>query len=104
MGNTKVADLIYTAQLSGAMYNMGGFAVQQPIDAWKVGFSMRNVNYGTSDQYAQFFAGANYTLAKNATAFLTTRSLGLAKGLGDAFEFGMKYPFKSVQSSFLQIF
>lgn len=94
MGNTKVAGLIFTAQtLAGAMYNIGGFAVQQTIDAWKLGFTMQNVNYGGSDQYSQFGVGANYTLAKNATVFLEAKSLGVANGYNDAIEFGMKYTF-----------
>jgi hypothetical protein len=94
MGNTKVAGLIFTAQTTaGAFYNIGGFAVQQTIDAWKLGFSMQNVNYGGSDQYSQYSAGANYTIAKNATVFLEGRALGLANGAYDALEFGMKYSF-----------
>jgi hypothetical protein len=94
MGNTKVSGLIYTAQLTtGAMYNMGGFAVQQTIDAWKVGFTMQNVNYGGSAQYSQFGAGVNYTLAKNATVFLEAKTLGITNALGDAVELGMKYSF-----------
>jgi hypothetical protein len=94
MGNTKVAGLIYTSQLkTGAMYNMGGLSVQQTIDAWKVGFAMQNVNYGGSDQYTQYAAGVNYTLAKNATVFLEAKTLGIASALGDTFEFGMKYSF-----------
>ena len=94
MGNTKVAGMLFQAQLlSGAMYNLGGFAVQQTIDAWKLGFTMQNVNYGGSDQYSQFGVGANYTLAKNATVFLEAKSLGVSNGYNDAIEFGMKYTF-----------
>jgi len=94
MGNTKVAGLMFTAQtLTGAMYNMGGFSVQQTIDAWKVGFAMQQVNYGGTDQYTQYAVGTNYTLAKDATIFLEAKSLGVSSGYNDAMEFGMKYTF-----------
>ena len=94
MGNTKVAGLMFTAQtLTGVMYNMGGFSVQQTIDALKVGFAMQQVNYGGTNQYTQYAAGTNYTLAKDAVIFLEAKSLGLSSGYNDAMEFGMKYTF-----------
>ena len=94
MGNTKVAGMIFQAQtLAGAFYNLGGVAVQQTIDAWKLGFTMQNVNYGGSDQYSQYGVGANYTLKKDATIFLEAKTLGVANGYNDAIEFGMKYTF-----------
>jgi hypothetical protein len=94
MGNTKVAGLMFTAQtLTGVMYNMGGFSVQQTIDALKVGFAMQQVNYGGTNQYTQYAVGTNYTLAKDATIFLEAKSLGVSNGYNDAMEFGMKYTF-----------
>ena len=94
MGNTKVAGLIYTAQTTaGAMYNWGGFSVEQTIDAWKLGFTMQNANYGGSAQYSQYSAGANYTFVKNARVYVEARTLGVANSYGDAFEVGMKYTF-----------
>ena len=94
MGNTKVAGLIFTAQtLAGAFYNLGGFAVEQKIDAWKLGFTMQNVNYGGSDQYSQFAAGVNYTLAPNTFIFLEAKTLGVSNGYNDCMEFGMRTTF-----------
>jgi hypothetical protein len=94
MGNTKVAGLIFTAQtLAGAFYNMGGFAVEQTIDAWKVGFTMQNVNYGGSNQYSQYAAGVNYTVAPKTFVFFEGKTLGVANGYNDAFEFGMRTTF-----------
>jgi len=94
MGNTKVAGLIYTAQTTkGEMYNWGGFSVEQTIDAWKLGFTMQNANYGGSAQYSQYSAGANYTFVKNARVFVEARTLGVANSYGDAYEVGMKYTF-----------
>jgi len=94
MGNTKVAGLIYTAQtIKGEMYNWGGFSVEQTIDAWKLGFTMQNANYGANTQYSQYSAGANYTFVKNARIFVEARTLGVANSLGDAYEVGMKYTF-----------
>ena len=94
MGNTKVAGLYSQTQtLAGAIYNYGGFSVEQKIDAWKVGFTMQNVNYGGAAQYSQYSAGANYTFVKNARVFLETKSLGVANGYGNALEIGMKYTF-----------
>jgi predicted porin len=94
MGDTKVSGLIYTVQtLAGAMYNMGGFAVEQKVDAWKLGFSMQNVNYGGTDQYSQFAVGANYTFVKNARVYIEANSLGASSGANDVVEIGMKYTF-----------
>jgi len=94
LGNTKVAGLIFQAQtLKAELYNIGGFAVQQTIDAWKLGFTMQKVDYGSTDQYTQYAVGANYTLAPNATVFFEAKSLGLSSGANDAMEFGMKYTF-----------
>ena len=94
MGNTKVAGMISLTQtLAGAFYNYGGFSVQQTIDAWKVGFTMSNVNYGGTAQYNQIATGVNYTFVKNARVFVEARSLGLANGYGNAFETGMNYSF-----------
>jgi len=94
LGNTKVAGLIFQAQtLKAELYNIGGFAVQQTIDAWKLGFTMQKVDYGSTDQYTQYGVGANYTLVKNATVFFEAKSLGLSSGANDAMEFGMKYTF-----------
>jgi hypothetical protein len=94
MGNTKVAGLVYTAQTTaGAMYNWGGFSVEQTIDAWRLGFTMQNANYGGSKQYSQYSAGANYTFVKNARVYVEARTLGVANSYGDAVEVGMKYTF-----------
>jgi hypothetical protein len=94
MGDTKVAGLIYTVQtLAGAMYNMGGFSVEQKVDDWKLGFAMQNVNYGGTDQYTQFAVGANYTFVKNARAYIEASSLGASSGANDVLEIGMKYTF-----------
>jgi predicted porin len=94
MGNTKVAGLVYTAQtLAGAMYNWGGFSVEQTIDAWKLGFTMQNANYGGSAQYSQYAVGANYTFVKNARVYVEAHTLGVANSYGDTFEVGMKYSF-----------
>ena len=94
MGDTKVAGLIYTVQtLAGAMYNMGGFSVEQKVNDWKLGFAMQNVNYGGTDQYTQFATGANYTFVKNARVYVEASSLGIANGYGDVVEIGMKYTF-----------
>jgi hypothetical protein len=94
MGNTKMAVMMSTTQtLKGALYNYGGFSVQQTIDAWKVGFTALNVNYGGTAQYSQYAAGLNYTFVKNARVFVEARSLGIANGYGDAFEAGMNYSF-----------
>jgi len=54
--------------------------VQQTIDAWKVGFTALNVNYGGTAQYSQYAAGLNYTFVKNARVFVEARSLGIANG------------------------
>jgi len=94
MGNTKFSGLIHQVQLlSGAIYNYGGFAAQQTIDAWKLGFAFQNVNLGGSNQYSQYAIGANYSLAKDAIIFLEANSLGKSNGSGDTVEFGMKYTF-----------
>lgn len=94
MGNTKVAGLLSQTQtLAGAIYTYGGFSVQQTIDAWRVGFTMQNVNYGGTAQYNQYATGVNYTFVKNARVFVEAKSLGVANGYGNAFEAGMNYSF-----------
>jgi len=94
MGATKLAATMQqVTAYSGAIYAYSGAAVEQTIDAWKLGFTMLQVNEGASNQFTQYGVGLNYTIAPKAIVFMEANSLGATNTYGNAFEFGMKYSF-----------
>ena len=94
MGATKLAASMQSVTAaSGAIYAYNGAAVEQTIDAWKLGLTMLQVNEGAANQFTQYGLGINYTIAPKAIVFMEANSLGATNTYGNAFEFGMKYTF-----------
>jgi len=94
LGATKLAASMQSVTaVSGAIYSYSGGAVEQTIDAWKVGLTMLQVNEGAANQFTQYGVGLNYTIAPKAIVFMEANSLGATNLYGNAFEFGMKYTF-----------
>ena len=94
MGATKLAASMQSVTAaSGAIYAYNGAAVEQTIDAWKLGLTMLQVNEGAANQFTQYGLGINYTIAPKAIVFMEANSLGATNTYGNAFVFGMKYTF-----------
>ena len=94
MGATKLAASMQSVTaVSGAIYSYGGAAVEQTIDAWKLGLTTLQVNEGAANQFTQYGVGVNYTIAPKAIVYLEANTLGATNSYGNAVEFGMKYTF-----------